>query len=114
MMTATGITTKTGATMTGANKNAHSMLKQAQRAASLFAQISDPTRLQIILMLSEGERHVGSLIESLNQNQPVVTHHLALLRYGNLIVPRRQGKQIFYALTEAGKQLASIIKNVIG
>ena len=89
-------------------------LKQAQRAAILLKQVSDPTRLQVVLMLSEGERHVGALCETLNQSQPAVSHHLALLRHGSIIAPRRQGKNNFYALTDAGEQLASIVKTVIG
>ena len=34
---------------------------QARRASILLKHVSDPTRLQVILILSEGERHVGAL-----------------------------------------------------
>ena len=87
-------------------------LKQIQRAAVLIKQVSDPTRLQVITMLSEGERHVGGLCESLGQSQPAVSHHLALLRHGGIIAPRRQGKNNFYSLTESGEQLARIVKSL--
>ena len=89
-------------------------LKQAQQAAIRLKQVSDPTRLHIILMLAEGEKHVGGICKTLKQRQPATSHHLALLRLGGLIAPRRQGKNNFYALTEAGEQLASIIKHLIG
>jgi DNA-binding transcriptional ArsR family regulator len=102
--------TKTTKTQTDAGKR----FKQVQRAANLLKQVSDPTRLQVILMLSEGEKHVGALCETLGQSQPATSHHLALLRHGSIIAPRRQGKNNFYALTEAGEQLASIVKTVIG
>jgi DNA-binding transcriptional ArsR family regulator len=105
-------TTATKATK--AQTDAGKRLKQMQRAAILLKQVSDPTRLQIILMLAEGEKHVGALCETLNQSQPATSHHLALLRHGSIIVPRRQGKNNFYSLTEAGEQLASIVKTVIG
>ncbi len=39
-----------------------------------------------------GEQHVGDLSESLNQSQPAVSHHPALMRHGGIVVPRRQGK----------------------
>jgi DNA-binding transcriptional ArsR family regulator len=100
--------------VTKAQKDAHLRLKQAQRAAILLKQVSDPTRLQVILMLAEGEKHVGALCEVLNQSQPATSHHLALLRHGGIIAPRRQGKNNFYALTESGKQLASIVKSIVG
>jgi len=99
---------------TKTQSDAAQRLKQVQRAAILLKQVSDPTRLQIILMLSEGEKHVGALCEVLNQSQPAVSHHLALLRHGSIIAPRRQGKNNFYGLTDTGEQLASIVKTVIG
>ena len=86
-----------------AKKGADQRLKQAQRAAILLKQVSDPTRLQVILMLSKGEKHVGAVCEQLNMSQPAVSHHLALLRHGSIIAPRRHGKNNFYGLTEAGE-----------
>src|SRR5262245_19954889 len=76
------------AKVTRAQKAAGLRLKQAQQAAIRLKQVSDPTRLQIILMLAEGEKHVGALCETLNQSQPAVSHHLALLRHGSVIAPR--------------------------
>jgi DNA-binding transcriptional ArsR family regulator len=106
------------ATMTAkaikAKKGADRRLKQAQRAAILLKQVSDPTRLQVILMLAEGERHVGAVCEQLGMSQPAVSHHLALLRHGSIIAPRRQGKNNFYGLTEAGEELAAVVKSLIG
>lgn len=88
--------------------------QQAKRASILLKHVSDPTRLQVILILSEGERHVGALCEQLSQSQPAVSHHLALLRHGNIIAPRRQGKNNFYSLTDTGAELARVVKNLIG
>jgi DNA-binding transcriptional ArsR family regulator len=98
----------------GAKTDAGRRLKQAQQAAIRLKHVSDPTRLQIILMLADGEKHVGGLCEALNQSQPATSHHLALLRHGGIIAPRRQGKNNFYDLTEAGEQLAAVVKNFIG
>jgi DNA-binding transcriptional ArsR family regulator len=94
-------------------KGADQRLKQAQKAAFLLKQVSDPTRLQVILMLSEGEKHVGAVCEQLNMSQPAVSHHLALLRHGSIIAPRRQGKNNFYGLTEVGEELATVVKNIM-
>ena len=94
-------------------KDAGARLKQAQRTSTLLKHVSDPTRLQVILTLSEGERHVGALCDQLSQSQPAVSHHLALLRHGGIIAPRRQGKNNFYSLTDTGTDLASVVKNLI-
>jgi DNA-binding transcriptional ArsR family regulator len=104
------IPTKAAKAKTDAGKR----LKQAQQAAIRLKQVSDPTRLHILLMLAEGEKHVGGICKVLKQSQPATSHHLALLRHGGIIAPRRQGKNNFYALTEAGEELASIVKNLIG
>jgi DNA-binding transcriptional ArsR family regulator len=96
-----------------AKKEIDQRLKLAQKAAILLKQVSDPTRLQVILMLSEGEKHVGALCDELSQSQPAVSHHLALLRHGGIIAPRRVGKNNFYALTETGEELAGVVKTVM-
>jgi DNA-binding transcriptional ArsR family regulator len=85
----------------------------ARRAAVLLKHVSDATRLQVVLLLAEGERHVGALCEQLNQSQPAVSHHLALLRHGGIIAPRRQGKNNFYSLTDAGDELAKVVKHLV-
>ena len=88
-------------------------LKKVQRAATLIKQVSDPTRLQVILRLTEGELHVGALSADLKMSQPAVSHHLALLKHGGIICPRRQGKNNFYSLTKMGNELARVARGVI-
>jgi DNA-binding transcriptional ArsR family regulator len=88
---------------------------EIRRVAELLKQVSDPTRLQVLMLLSERERNVTELCSDLGtQSQPAVSHHLALLRHGRLIEPRRSGKHNFYALTEAGRELAQVVHSVVG
>jgi len=87
---------------------------EIRRVAELLKQVSDPTRLQVLMLLSEKERNVTELCTDLgSQSQPAVSHHLALLRHGRLIEPRRAGKHNFYALTDAGRQLAEVVNSVV-
>jgi DNA-binding transcriptional ArsR family regulator len=106
-------TGKTSASKSKASKDANQRLRKAQRAAILLKQASDPTRLQIMLTLSGGEKHVGALCEELKQTQPAVSHHLALLRHGGLISPRRQGKNNYYSLTDLGTELAKVVRGIV-
>src|SRR5690349_4035679 len=69
-----------------------------EQLTSLFRLLSDKTRLNILFLLSEGERNVTSLCEVLKLPQPTVSHHLGLLRMNNVISNRRSGKQVFYSL----------------
>ena len=88
---------------------------EVRQAAMLLKQVSDPTRLQVLLMLAEQERNVSSLCADLgHQSQPAVSHHLALLRHGRLIEPRRQGKNNVYSLTDEGRKLAETIRAMAG
>ena len=113
MATATINATTMTAKAIKAKKGADQRLKQAQKAAMFLKQVSDPTRLQVILMLAEGEKHVGAVCDQVNMSQPAVSHHLALLRHGSIIAPRRQGKNNFYGLTDAGEKLAAVVKEIM-
>jgi DNA-binding transcriptional ArsR family regulator len=87
---------------------------EIRRVAELLKQVSDPKRLQVLMLLAEKERNVTELCADLGtQSQPAVSHHLALLRHGRLIEPRRSGKHNFYGLTDAGRQLAQVVNSVV-
>ena len=68
----------------------------------VFKLLADETPLKILLYLvQEGELHVSALCERLQQSQPAVSHHLALLRESGLIEPRRDGKHNFYSVKKS-------------
>src|SRR5688572_13187766 len=69
-----------------------------EQLTSLFRLLSDKTRLNILLILADGEKNVTDLCERLRLPQPTVSHHLGLLRMSNIIGNRRSGKQVFYTL----------------
>ncbi len=96
-----------------ANNEALGRTKTFQRAAILLKQVSDPTRIQVVALLSEGELNVGGLCDHFNMSQPAVSHHLALLRHGGIVNRRRQGLNNFYSLTDTGYRLSKIVKSVI-
>lgn len=88
---------------------------EVRQAADLLKQVSDPTRLQVLLLLTEKERNVSELCNELGtQSQPAVSHHLALLRHGRLIEPRRSGKHNYYYLTDSGRELSKVVQSIIG
>ena len=74
------------------------MAQDLEPLVGLFRVLSDKTRLNILMILSAGERNVTSLCQELKLPQPTVSHHLGLLRSRNLIANRRKGKQVFYGL----------------
>ncbi len=72
--------------------------EQYEHLASLFRLLSDRTRLNLLMLLADGERNVTTLCETLRLPQPTVSHHLGLLRMSSVIANRREGKQVFYSL----------------
>ena len=58
--------------------------------------LADPTRVRILWVLREGERSVNDISEVLAKPQSAVSQHLAKLRLARLVLPRKQGNQVFY------------------
>lgn len=78
----------------------------AGHAAARAKALADPTRLQIALALLEGEELcVCDLAWVVAKAENLVGHHLRALREAGLADSRRDGKIVFYALTETGREL---------
>jgi DNA-binding transcriptional ArsR family regulator len=72
--------------------------EQLEHLAALFRLLADRTRLNLLMLLADGEKNVTHLCDTLRLPQPTVSHHLGLLRMSNVIGNRRDGKQVFYSL----------------
>ncbi len=63
--------------------------------------LGNPVRLGVILELEKhGEQCVHELVASLDVSQPLMSQHLRVLRQANLIVGRRDGKEIRYLIAD--------------
>jgi len=60
--------------------------------------LADPTRREILRILSGGERTAGELASSFDMSKPSMSHHFGVLKEAGLIRSRREGQQIYYAL----------------
>ena len=79
--------------------------------ARVFKLLSDETRLRILFLLQQSpEMNVLELCKQLDQRQPSVSHHLALLRVAELIAMRREGKHNFYRVRH--ERLQEIVATV--
>jgi ArsR family transcriptional regulator len=68
------------------------------RMNEVFKALTDPTRREILRILSRGERTAGELAEPFDMTKPSMSHHFAVLKEAGLIRSRREGQQIYYAL----------------
>ncbi|AVI41264.1 Zn(II)-responsive metalloregulatory transcriptional repressor CzrA [Bacillus pumilus] len=62
-----------------------------------FKALSDPTRIRILHLLSQGEHSVNDIAETLNLMQSTVSHQLRFLKNLRLVKSRRAGTSIFYS-----------------
>lgn len=71
--------------------------------ASLFAVLSDPTRLQVVYALlcaPQGELCVGDLAAALERDDTTISHQLRVLRNQHIVTMRKVGRVVYYRLID--------------
>ena len=76
------------------------MASNAMIASNFLKAISHEGRLMILCHLASGEKSVTELEEILSARQAAVSQQLSRLRLEGLVAPRRDGKTIYYSLTD--------------
>ena len=71
-----------------------------QDLGDLFKVFGDTTRIKIMYALYEGEMCVCAISELLNMTQSAISHQLKTLKDANLVSARRDGKEIYYSLSD--------------
>jgi DNA-binding transcriptional ArsR family regulator len=81
------------------------------RASRLFRALGDAPRLRLLEYLMQGECCVTELVQELGEKFPTISQRLRLLRSENLIVRRRAGTHLYYAL--ADQHVMDLIQNAL-
>ena len=68
--------------------------------ADFFRALAHPIRIRILETLGAGECSVQELQQALHLEQPIVSQQLAVLRAKNIVVPRKVGTTVRYALSD--------------
>ncbi|WP_081647615.1 ArsR/SmtB family transcription factor [Pseudorhodobacter ferrugineus] len=77
------------------------LVRQAENASNFLKALSHEGRLMILCHLTSGEKSVTELESLLGSRQAAVSQQLARLRLEGLVSCRRDGKAIYYALSDA-------------
>ena len=86
------------------------MMSSATEASNFLKALSHEGRLMILCHLVTGEKSVTELEELLSSRQAAVSQQLARLRLEGLVTPRRDGKAIYYSLTDnRSRQIIDIL-----
>ncbi|CRL62232.1 helix-turn-helix transcriptional regulator [Proteus mirabilis] len=76
------------------------MKSAANEASSMLKTLGNGDRLLLLCQLSQGEKSVSELEESLGIRQPTLSQQLTVLRNEGLVNTRRDGKRIFYSIAD--------------
>ncbi len=86
------------------------MAENAMKASNFLKAISHEGRLMILCHLASGEKSVTELEELLSARQAAVSQQLSRLRLEGLVIPRRDGKTIYYRLADdRPKQIMEVV-----
>jgi len=89
--------------MTGPSKELQTM------KAEFFGALAHPMRIRLLEVLSQkGEQSVQALHTRLAVEQPIVSQQLAKLRAHGVVISRKEGTTVFYAL--ANPRIADLLK----
>lgn len=68
--------------------------------AKLFRGLGDPTRLAILESLRKGEKSASEVVKETGQSQSNISNHLSCLLDCGLVKNRRDGKNMFYSISD--------------
>ena len=78
-----------------------------EQMAVLFKMFADSTRLKIMQVLLNNELNVCEIAYLLNMTHSAISHQLATLKMTNLVKSRKNGKEVYYSLSD--EHVSSII-----
>lgn len=74
--------------------------QQLMDLADFFKIFGDPTRIRILYVLSQSEMCVCDIANLLQMGQSAISHQLRVLKQMRLVKFRREGKTVFYSLSD--------------
>jgi ArsR family transcriptional regulator len=86
--------------------------KLFESQAQIFKALGQPTRLQILDLLKEGERCVCEIFPAIQQEQANVSKHLSILKQAGIVDCRKEGLRIIYWIKN--REVLNLLKRVSG
>jgi DNA-binding transcriptional ArsR family regulator len=76
------------------------MRDASEQVVTILKSLANPDRLLILCHLSQQELNVSQIEQMTQIYQPTLSQQLMMLRKSNVVVTRREGKQIFYSIQD--------------
>lgn len=77
-----------------------------KNTALIFKAFCDENRIKILQLLRDGEKCACMLLEEMNITQPTLSHHMKILCDSGIVVGRKEGKWMHYAISSEGIDMA--------
>ncbi len=77
-----------------------------KKIAIIFKALCDENRVKIIKYLRAGEKCACRILEELNVTQPTLSHHMKILCDSEIISGRKEGKWMYYSISDEGSKIA--------
>lgn len=84
---------------------------EAERRATRFKALADPTRIQLLHLVAQAGRDeacVCDLTDVVGLSQPTVSHHLRILVEAGLLARERRGTWAWFRLADDGLEAAVV------
>ncbi len=73
-----------------------------RKTALIFKAFCDENRIRVLNILKDGEKCACRLLEALNVTQPTLSHHMKILCDSGIVTGRKEGKWMYYSISENG------------
>ena len=85
---------------------------QFEEAAYILKALANETRLCVVMQLTKhGEKSVSELMEQMDCEQSLLSHHLTDMRAKGILRCRKSGKNSFYSLSD--KRFSNVLKCIL-
>lgn len=68
--------------------------------SDMFKIFGDQTRVKILMALESAELCVCDIAAVMNMSQSAISHQLRVLKQSNIVKTRRQGKVVYYSISD--------------
>lgn len=89
-------------------------MENLKQIEALFKAFCDENRLHIIKALQTGEKCACTLLEEVPIAQSTLSHHMKILLESTIVNSRKEGKWIYYSLSDEGsKQAVQLLETIL-
>jgi DNA-binding transcriptional ArsR family regulator len=73
-----------------------------------FKALSDPTRREILKLLSKSDLSANEIVQQFNMSQPSISKHLEILKQAQLVTAEKKGQFVIYSIN------LTVLQSVLG